>query len=602
MSFKSIGEMFFAKRNESPDNTAYMYKESGEWKSVSFREVTDKVEKLAAGLAASGIKKGDKVAIVSANCLEWAMVDYATVSLGAILVTIYPSLLKEQVQYILNDSESKAVFAQDDIQAEKVDEIRKKVKTLESFIIIDEKNSDIKDPWKGFNSIIDDGTEFLQKDDKYVSNAVAGITRNDWLTLIYTSGTTGEPKGAILTHGNLLSNIEAGLKRLTVGPTDTFLSFLPLSHVFERMAGHYLAYYSGAKIAYAESIDTVPINMGEIKPTVMASVPRLYEKMYARVLESVELGSGLKQKIFHWAVGVGREYINKIMYKKPVGATLQYKRNIAYKLVFSKLAERVGGKIRFMISGGAPLSGEIAEFFGAAGIMILEGYGLTETSPLISVNTLDDFRYGTVGQPAPGVDVRIEEDGEISAKGPNIMVGYYKKEADTKEVLDDDGWFHTGDIGHLDEDGFLKITDRKKNILVTAGGKNIAPQPIENIMITSKYIEQFMMIGDRRKFCSAVIVASEDPLKKWADAKGLNYSGFSELVKLPGVQELVRAEIDRLSAGLASYETIKKFFMAPAPFTIESDELTPSLKVKRKVVLEKYAKEIDALYNNGGND
>lgn len=602
MSYKSIGEMFFAKRSESPDNTAFMFKEGGEWNSVTFKEVTDKVEKLAAGLASLGIKKGDKVAVVSANCLEWAMVDYATVSLGAILVTIYPSLLKEQVQYILNDSESKAVFAQDDIQVEKIDDIRSKVKSLESFIVIDEKNSDVHDPWKSFSGVIDAGSEFLEKNPDYITNTVADISRDDWLTLIYTSGTTGEPKGAILTHGNLLSNIEAGLKRLAVGPSDTFLSFLPLSHVFERMAGHYLAYHSGSTIAYAESIDAVPVNMGEIKPTVMASVPRLYEKMYARVLENVELGSSTKQKIFHWAVGVGREYINKVMYKKPIGSVLQFKRNLAYKLVFSKLAERVGGRIRFMISGGAPLSGEIAEFFGAAGIMILEGYGLTETSPLISVNTLDDFRYGSVGQPAPGVDVRIEEDGEISAKGPNIMVGYYKKEADTKEVLDDDGWFHTGDIGHLDEDGFLKITDRKKNIIVTAGGKNIAPQPIENIMITSKYIEQFMMIGDKRKFCSAVIVAAEEPLKKWADAKGLKYNNFSELVRLPGVEELIQAEIDRLSAGLASYETIKKFFLAPEPFTIESEELTPSLKVKRKVVLEKYGKEIDAMYDNGGND
>lgn len=596
MKYSSIGEMFFAKREESPDKIAFKYKTSGEWKSVTFAEIIGKSEEIAAGLASLGIKKGDKVAIVSGNRLEWAIIDYAVVSLGAILVTIYPSLLKEQVQYILNDSESKIVFAENDVQIAKINEIKDKVKFLTNSIVIDVKNSNVKDPWKGLDTLTELGSKHLEMNPDTITKAVKAVSLDDWLTLIYTSGTTGEPKGAILTHGNLLSNIEAGLSVLPISKEDVFLSFLPLSHVLERMAGHYLPYYCGAAIAYAESIEAVPVNMGEINPTVMASVPRLYEKMYSRVLENVELGSPVKQKIFHWAVGVGGQYVSKIMYKKPIGGLLQFKRNLAFKLVFSKLAARVGGKIRFMISGGAPLSQEIAEFFGAAGIMILEGYGLTETSPLISVNTLDNFRFGTVGQPAPGVEVKIADDGEIIARGPNIMVGYYKKEADTKEVIDKDGWFYTGDIGHLDDDGFLKITDRKKNILVTAGGKNIAPQPIENNMVTSKYIDQFLMIGDRRKFCSAVVVASEESLKKWADAKELKYSNYKELINLSGVEELIQAEIDRMSAGLASYESIKKFVLATEPFTIESGELTPSLKVKRKAVLQRYEKEIEMLY------
>lgn len=595
MKYKSIGEMFFAKRTESPDKIAYKFKEGGEWKSINFKDAVDKGEKIAAGLSSFGIKKGDKIAIVSSNRLEWALIDYASVSLGAVLVTIYPSLLKEQVHYILNDSEAKVVFAEDDIQMDKINAAKEKLTSLTNFITIDVKTSKVDAPWQGLDKLIDAGTSALENDSNCVANLLAKVSSDDWLTLIYTSGTTGEPKGAILTHGNLLSNIEGGLQCLSVGPDDTFLSFLPLSHVFERMAGHYLAYFAGATVAYAESIEAVPVNMGEIHPTIMASVPRLYEKMYARVLENVELGSAAKQKIFHWAVGVGRQYIHKIMYKQPIGGLLQFKRNIAYKLVFSKLAARVGGKIRFMISGGAPLSGEIAEFFGSAGIMILEGYGLTETSPLITINTLDDFRYGFVGKAGPGIELKIAKDGEILAKGPNIMVGYYKKEADTKEVIDSDGWFHTGDIGHL-EDGFLKITDRKKNILVTAGGKNIAPQPIESNMVTSKYIEQFLMIGDRRKFCSAVIVGAEEPLQKWADAKGLKYDNYAELVALPGVEELVSADIDRLSAGLASYETVKKFILATAPFSIETGELTPSMKVKRKEVIKNYQKEIDAMY------
>ena len=596
MKYKSIGEMFYAKRDISPKDVAFKIKENGEWKSLTYEHIITESEKIAAGLASLGISKGDKVAIISANRIEWALVDYAVVSLGAILVTIYPSLLKEQVRYILNDSEAKVVFAEDDIQTTKVNEVSDKLSHLKNSILIDIKNSTLKDPWKGLDALADLGAKHLDMNPDTVANAVKEVSLDDWLTIIYTSGTTGEPKGAVLTHGNILSNIESGISVLPITNSDVFLSFLPLSHVLERMAGHYLAYYCGTVIAYAESIEAVPVNMGEVKPTVMISVPRLYEKMYGRVIENVELGSSVKQKIFHWAVGVGGQYINKIMHKKPISSVLQFKKNLAYKLVFSKLAERVGGRIRFMISGGAPLAQEIAEFFGAAGIMILEGYGLTETSPLISVNTLDNFRFGTIGLPAPGVKVKIAEDGEILAKGPNIMVGYYKKEAETKEVIDSDGWFHTGDIGHLEDDGFLKITDRKKNILVTAGGKNIAPQPVENTMVTSKYIDQFLMIGDKRKFCSAVIVPSEETLSKWADAKELKFENYQELVTLPGVKELISAEIDRLSAGLASYESIKKFVIAKAPFTIESGELTPSLKVKRKEVIAHYKAEIDALY------
>lgn len=596
MKYNSIGAMFYAKRENSAKEIAYKLKVDGEWKTVTYEEAISRSEKISAGLVSMGIKKGDKVAIIAANSLEWALIDYATVSLGAILVTIYPSLLKEQVQYILNDSEAKIVFADNDSQIEKVNAVKSNTPHLSNYIVIDVKNSTIKDPWKALDTLSELGEKLLEMNPDTITQAVKEVTLEDWLTLIYTSGTTGEPKGAVLTHGNLLSNIEAGLSCLTISNEDTFLSFLPLSHVLERMAGHYLAYYAGCIIAYAEGIEAVPANMGEIKPTVMISVPRLYEKMYSRVLESVELGSPIKQKIFHWAVGVGSQYINKIMFKQPISGLLQFKRNIAYKLVFSKLAERVGGRIRFMISGGAPLAQEIAEFFGAAGIMILEGYGLTETSPLISINTLENFKFGSIGLPAPGISVKIADDGEILAKGPNVMVGYYKKEADTKEVIDDEGWFHTGDIGLIDDSGFLKITDRKKNIIVTAGGKNIAPQPVENTMVTSKYIEQFLMIGDKRKFCSAVVVASSESLEKWAAAKGLKHSNYQELVKLDGVYELIKAEIDRLSAGLASYETIKNFVVATEPFSIDNGLLTPSLKVKRKDVTMKYAKEIDAIY------
>ncbi len=596
MTYQNLAEMFFRKRKDLGSKSGYMYKKDGSWISITWKDAVDRAENLSAGLASLGVKKGDKVAIISGNRVEWALTDYATCALGAVLVPIYPSLLKEQVKYILNDSESMVVVVSDEIQMEKVDGIKKELKTTKHFYVLDSVSEKAADPWYVFESLAEKGKQFLKENKDYVTKSISEVKPEDWSTIIYTSGTTGEPKGAILTHKNFISNVEDSTAVLKVYQDDILLSFLPLSHVLERMAGHYLSCYYGATVAYAESIDTVAENMGEIKPTLMVAVPRLYEKMYGRVLENVEMGSPLKRKIFYWALKVGKEYINKIMDHQPIPSALQFKRNLAYKLVFHKLSERVGGRLRFFISGGAPLSADIAEFFGAAGIYVLEGYGLTETSPVISVNTLEKFRFGTVGPVIPNVEVKIADDGEILTRGNHVMVGYYKKEADTKEAIEPDGWFHTGDIGLITDEGMLKITDRKKNIIVTSGGKNIAPQMIENLLITCKYIEQSMVVGDKRKFCTAVIVCAEEPLAKWAKSKNLKYKSYEELINLPGVHELLRAEIDKLSSSLASYETIKKIFLAPALFSIDTGELTPSLKVKRKVVEEKYRKEIDQMY------
>ena len=597
MKYQSLGAMFFDKRNTFPDKVGYMYKKEGKWIPVKFREATDMVEKIAAGLASLGVTKGDRVALISANRLEWAMTDYATLSLGAMLVPIYPSLLSDQIKYICDDSEAKVLIVADKIQMEKVDQVHEQLKTVQNFYVFDVPSEGLKDPWKSFESLMEDGQKFLADKPDYVQNEIAKVEPQDWATIIYTSGTTGEPKGAVLTHSNFLSNVEDALSVIDITSEDVFLSFLPLSHVFERMAGHYLSNYPGATVAYAESIDTVPENMVEIKPTMMVSVPRLYEKMYARILEAVEAGPPLKRKIFYWALKVGSEYIDRVSKKQPIPGGLQFKRNLAYKLVFSKLAERVGGRLRLFVSGGAPLNKEIAEFFGAAGLLILEGYGLTETSPVITVNLPDHFKFGTVGPPLPSVEVKIAEDGEILTRGPHVMVGYYKKEAETREAIDEEGWFHTGDIGIIDEDGFLKITDRKKNIIVTSGGKNVAPQPIENRLIQSPYIEQAVVIGDKRKFCSAVVVGTEDQIIKWAKENNIAFTDYQDLIRKPEVKQLLREEIDNLTKDLARYETIKDFFIAPQPFTIETGDLTPSLKVKRRVVEEKYKKEIDAMYD-----
>ncbi|HES59636.1 MAG TPA: long-chain fatty acid--CoA ligase, partial [Caldithrix sp.] len=378
--------------------------------------------------------------------------------------------------------------------------------------------------------------------------------------------------------------------------TDVFLSFLPLSHIFERMAGHYLSCYHSCTVAYAESIDAVAQNLTEIKPTLMVSVPRLYEKIFARVIDMIESGPPLKRKIFYWAVGVGKAYINLVMEHKSVPGLLSLKQKLAHKLVFHKLQDRVGGRTRFFVSGGAPLSADIAEFFGAAGIKILEGYGLTETSPVIAVNLEDNYRFGTVGPIVPGVEVKFAEDGEILTRGDHVMVGYFKKEEETKEAIDDEGWFYTGDIGELDDRKMLKITDRKKNIIVTSGGKNIAPQPIENMLITSQYIEQALVIGDKRKFCSAIIVPSEENMKSWAKEMKIEFSNYSEMIALSEINKLIQSEIEKVTIGLASYETIKNFIFAKGPFTIETGELTPSLKIKRNIVEKNYASDIDKMY------
>jgi long-chain acyl-CoA synthetase len=444
------------------------------------------------------------------------------------------------------------------------------------------------------------GEEYNAGNPNYVLEQSTLQKRDDLATLIYTSGTTGDPKGVMLTHGNLLSNIENSLHHLSVSEKDTFLSFLPLSHVFERMAGHFLATSCGCGIAYAESIDSVAANMGEVRPTIMASVPRLYEKIYARILENVESGSPLKRKIFYWAIKIGKQHSTCLMEKKPVGKLLAVKRNLAYKLVFNKLAQRVGGRLRFFVSGGAPLAKEIAEFFASAGLLIFEGYGLTETSPVIAVGKEDHYKFGTVGPVIPNIEVKIEEDGEILTRGSHVMAGYYHKEAETREAIDEEGWFHTGDIGFIDDSGFLTITDRKKNIIVTSGGKNIAPQNIENLLIQSKYIEQVVVVGDKRKYCCAVIVPAFEALDVWIKNNELSFSSPAEMVKSPAVRELIRNEIDSINQKLASYETIKDFVLAPQAFSIETGDLTPSLKVKRKVVLEKYKDDIERIYSVNG--
>ena len=593
----TLTQLFFdaVERFDLPD--ALRHRVDGDWRAISHRELLTRVRHTGRGLAAAGVRAGDRVAILSENRPEWAIADYACLTAGIVDVPIYPELPAEQAAYIIRDGGAVAIFVSNAAQATKVAGVRAQLPQLRHVIAFDSNVQGVDFTLTALEELgargDDDAAAVAHR-----ATALA-VRPDDVATLIYTSGTTGAPKGVMLTHDNFWSNVNAAIARIpeafATGQRNIALSFLPLSHVFERMAGHFEAFRTGTTIAYADSIDTVARDLQEVRPTIVCSVPRLYEKMYARVLENALGGGAVKKWIFFWARRAAERWADRVLGggKPGPGLALQYR--LAQRLVFSKLRARTGGRLRYFVSGGAPLAPEINKFFYAAGLQILEGYGLTETSPVIAYNTPQEFRIGTVGRPIPGVEVRIAADGEILTRGPHVMRGYYNNEEATRAAIDPDGWFHTGDIGEL-RDGYLAITDRKKDIIVTAGGKNIAPQPIENLVKSNKYVSQTVMLGDRRKFPVMLVVPNFDQLERWARLKNLLWTDRRQLVALPLVQAKMEKEVFGRVAGLAKFEQPKKVALLPDELTIASGELTPTLKVKRKVVTERYAGLIDALY------
>jgi long-chain acyl-CoA synthetase len=569
-------------------------KVAGAYMPISHSEVAVRVRHAARGLSSLGVRRGDRVAILSENRPEWAIADFACLTAGLTDVPIYPTLPAEQIAYILKDAGAVAIFVSNRLQAEKIREIRSQIPSLKSVIGFDEipglTNMSIAELEKRGAAGETSVSIATYKEDALT------VKPDDVATIIYTSGTTGEPKGVMLTHDNIYSNVVASTKAIPFDGRDIGLSFLPLSHIFERMAGHYMMFATGTSIAYAESIDTVPINMQEVRPTLVLSVPRLYEKMYARVLETALTGGFLKKKIFFWARGVAERWANEKLAGKEPGVLLARQYAIAQKLVFSKLKGRTGGRLRYFVSGGAPLSPEINKFFYAAGLEILEGYGLTETSPVIAVNTPANFRIGTVGKPIDGVEVKIAADGEILTRGPHVMKGYYNKPEATREAIEPDGWFHTGDIGEL-RDGFLAITDRKKDIIVTAGGKNIAPQPLENKVKTNKYVAQAVMLGDKRKFPSMLIVPNFDQLERWAKNRNIIWTDRAQLLRMPTIQAKMEKEVASELSAAAHFEVPKRIGLLEHDFSIEKGELTPTQKVKRRAIDKNYKALIDSLYD-----
>jgi long-chain acyl-CoA synthetase len=592
MADDTIGGMLKDRVATYGDRLMMKYKSGGAWREITWNEFNSNVLGLGRALIKMGIEHGDRVAIFSPNSPRWQMADMAVLSIGAADVPLYATITAQQAEYIISDSGSKVIFVGTEDHLKRVMEVKANLPALTKIVTMDNTASDNPDVIT-FDDMVKMGeTEGSAQD---FNRRLSAVKPDDLCSIVYTSGTTGNPKGVMLIHDNFLSNIKTVATLVEVSDTEQVLSFLPLSHVLERMSGYYSSIFKGCTISHAESIDTLLVDIGEIKPHWMVSVPRLYEKVHAGVLMNIENDKPIKQKIFHWALGVGRQVSVLKAAHQPIPGGLNLKSKIADKLVFSKIYELMGGRLRFFVSGGAPLAKEIAQFFHALGVLILEGYGLTETSPVISCNTPDNYRFGSVGRVLPDQQVKIAEDGEILVKGPNVMSGYWNKPEETAEALAD-GWFHTGDIGEFDDDGYLYITDRKKDLIVTAGGKNIAPQNLENALKMSRYIEQVAVIGDNRKFVSALIVPSFADLDVWGQKQGVPTGDRDKLLKDPRVLDLIKKEIDEQLKEFDRHERVQKFVLLSEEMTETAGLLTPTLKVRRKEVNQAFSDEIEGMY------
>lgn len=603
---ETIPQLFYrAVEKNLPD--ALAFKRDGVYVPISHQELLGRVERLALAMEHHGLRAGDRVAFMSENRPEWAIADFACAIQGLPDVTIYATLNAAQAAFILRDSESRWAICSDRTQLDKVLAHWGSLPNLEAAVLMDgELPEGAGHALYRWADLLAEG-EAMEDRRPLVRQWGAERKASDILTLIYTSGTTADPKGAMLTHGNLVTNVLGAEATVQIGDSERALSFLPLTHIFERMAGHFLMFHVGAAIYYAESVNTVAENLLEVRPSVMASVPRIYEKIFARIYDAVSAGGFLKRLIFHWAMLAGRQAAPYLMkgQEPPSWKGMWYR--TAQKVVFDKIRQRTGGRIKFAISGGAPLGPKIMEFFWIVGLPILEGYGLTETSPVITVNRLGEVLPGCVGRPLYETwngrpFLKIAEDGEILCQGPNVMVGYWKNETATREAIDSEGYFHTGDIGRLDAQGRLYITDRKKELIVTSGGKKIAPQPIENHLKEDKYISQAVLIGDNRNYITALVVPNFDSLVRWAGYKKLHFRTHADLVQDPLVMAKLMSRIEGVNAGLSNYERIKKIAILDHEMTLEGGQLTPSLKVKRRVVNEMYGGLIESLYTEHKGD
>jgi long-chain acyl-CoA synthetase len=591
MEYPSLNELFLDAIDHRPNPKAQMYRTADGWKSISSQEMLRRVAGLSKALAELGIKAGDRVGLFAPNCPEWHIADFAITGLGAASVPIYFNESPDRFVYIMNDAGARVIITAGEPEARKAAEARERMPKVEHLICV-APPADLRGEILDYESLIAaagdaDVAEYRRR---------CALVKSDQLaTLIYTSGTTGEPKGVMLTHANLSSNSIESLRSHVVEPGDLGLEFLPLSHVYERTVGYgYLS--KGVTIAYVENIESVGQALQEVHPTMAAAVPRLFEKTYGGIVEKGRRELGTKRKIFDWALRVAHESVPWRAYNKPPSSGLKMRWSVADKLVYSKIRAGLGGRLRTFVSGGAPLSPELAEFFWSVGVPVYQGYGLTETSPVVTSNRPDDHKVGTVGRPIPTVQVRIAEDGEILVKGTCVMQGYFGKPEATKAVIGPDGWLATGDIGRLDADGYLIITDRKKELIKTAGGKYVAPAPIENSLKTSPYILNAIVVGDQRKFCSVLVVLNAPVAQMEAKKQGREFAAPSQMLNDSWVRDLLSGEIERLTANLAQYEKPKRFAVLEQDFTTANGELTHTLKMRRRIIEERYKDVIAKLY------
>lgn len=591
---KTLVDLFkmVALKHKRPDTLNY--KQDGQWVSMSSDELLARAQRIATGFYSIGVKKGDRLALLSETRVEWTLADAGCVFSGVIDVPIYPTLTPPQVRYILNDSGACVLVIEGRRKFDELAEVLKDCSRVQKIVVFDPEGMDGADVIT-LSELEELGRQLQVEQPQLAVDLAAHTAVDDLATIIYTSGTTGEPKGVMLTHSNLVTNLIDSSGHLSFGEHDSALSVLPLSHVFERQA-MYMYLYQGIAVYYSESLQTIGPNLREVRPTILVGVPRIFEKIYDRIQERAAEKGKLASALLAWSVDVARDYAKHQLEHRAIPLSLKLKHSLAAKLVFSKWHAAFGGRIRILLSGGAALPDDLAYIYIGAGIPIIQGYGLTETSPVITASQIDDLRVGTVGKAIPNVEIRIAEDGEIETRGPNVMSGYYKRPEETRAVFTEDGWFKTGDIGTIDKDGFLRITDRKKELFKTSGGKYISPQPIEQSIKRSRFVSQVVLIGNGRKFPAALIVPAWDQIESYARLKGIEITTHAELCKHPRIINLFERQIATLTPDLARYEKIKAIALLENELSIEGGELTPTLKVKRRVIDEKFRSVIDSIY------
>ncbi|MEI6757398.1 MAG: long-chain fatty acid--CoA ligase [Chlorobium sp.] len=594
--FQTLPELFssvFSHYREDASRFPVARKINGVYEPISYRSLEEDIAHFSAFLKHNGVTAKDRVAILSENRPGWYLADMAILGIGAINVPLYPSLPSNQIEYILQNCTAKAIIVSNMLQLGKILSIWQNLPELTLVVVMNRLEESVEDVID-LNLAKEIGKKILEEK-PWILEA-APVEPDDVATIIYTSGTTGLPKGVMLTHRNICENVKSCSSVIRLDDSDCGLSFLPLSHAYERTGGYYLLFSCGASIYLAESIETISLNMSEARPTIIFTVPRLFDRIKMSILKKVSSESPLKQKVFNWALKTGEKYHSQINEKGSAAKLLTLQHLIADKLVYDNIKKKFGGRLRYFVSGGAALPQKVGEFFQALDIRILEGFGLTETSPVTNVNRPEKIKYGTVGPAVNNVQVKIAEDGEILLKGPNIMKGYWKDEEATLEVIKD-GWFYSGDIGEIDRDGYLKITDRKKHIIVTSGGKNIAPMPIENLVSESDYVDQVIVIGEKRPFLIALIVPDFSKLKEFAAKEGITAATSKELIENKSVQQIYEKLLRTTSRQLATHEKVRKFLLVETPFTIENGHMTPTMKLKRKAITTHYASEIDKVYS-----